>query len=116
MTVEAVRESTDAELDAAMLADLRAYARANAWSSAAVRPITPAELDMLLRVADERDELRREACAEPVTPGTAPRGMTPNMSAQYVIRECATCRHEPHGYLLPCNRQTCGCRDGRPKP
>ncbi|WP_144834065.1 hypothetical protein [Microbacterium sp. BH-3-3-3] len=116
MTVEAVRESTDAEIEAKMLRELRVLPfelRKHGRDSVTV---TVDELDLLIRAANERDQLRREACAEPVTPGTAPRGVTPNMSAQYVIRECAACHHEPHGYLLPCNRQTCGCRDGRPKP
>jgi len=98
VSVESVRESTDAELDAKMLRELRM------WREHNLGPVTlePIELDMLLRIADERDALRREMCADP--------------DSKYVIRACACCGHEPHGYLLPCNRQSCGCRDGRPKP
>ncbi|KQM38411.1 hypothetical protein [Microbacterium sp. Leaf203] len=100
MTVEAVRESTDAERDAGILSHLRDW-----WMTVARRDkytLGHEEVDLLLRVADERDELRREMCAD--------------ADSKYVIRACARCGHEPHGYLLPCNRQSCGCRDGRPKP
>lgn len=100
MSVEAVSESTDAETDAVMLADIRAW-RANRHPASGDQvTLGLEEVDMFLRVAAERDELRREMCADP--------------DSRYVIRACARCGHEPHGYLLPCNHHSCGCRDGRP--
>lgn len=59
---------TQAELDARMLAELRAWrqspsvkAKLEAGKDAY---LSLDEIDMLLRIADERDALRREACAE----------------------------------------------------
>jgi hypothetical protein len=52
------------QLDARMLADLRAW-RARRDIDPARVTLTIDEVDMLLRVADERDALKREACAEP---------------------------------------------------
>lgn len=65
------------ELDARMLADLREWrARlaptslgGNRWSAR----LTIDELDMLLRVADDRDALRRELCEMPDDDTLAPR-------------------------------------------
>lgn len=97
MTVEAVRESTDAELDAKMLRELRVLPfelRKHGRDSVTV---TVEELDLLLRVADERDELRGQACADP--------------DPKYVVRQCADCHHEPHGIRMLCNNQFCGCRN-----
>lgn len=50
-----------AELDARMLADLRAW-RASRSITPASTLLTIDELDMLLRVADERDALKAAAC------------------------------------------------------
>lgn len=102
MTVEVFRESTDAEADARMLADLRTWRVNRHPSSGDQVSLGLEEVDMLLRVAAERDQLRRETCAEPET--------------KYVVRTCAACGHDPHGYLILCTVYPCPCRDGRPKP
>lgn len=97
MTGEFIRESTDAELDAKMLRELREF-----HAEPGGIFLTHDELDLLLRIAEERDALRRAACEE--------------SGSKYVVRECACCGHEPHGYLLLCTHNPCPCRDGRPKP
>lgn len=60
------------QLDARMLADLREWrARVDTNAREAGRwsmRLTLDELDMLLRIADERDALKREACADPDEP------------------------------------------------
>lgn len=95
MSVEAVRESTDAELDAKMLRELREF-----HAEPGGIFLTHDELDLLLRIAAERDDLRRAACAEP--------------DSKYVVRECADCHHEPHGIRMLCINRFCACRNEGP--
>ncbi|WP_156459332.1 hypothetical protein [Microbacterium sp. Leaf436] len=97
MTVEVFRESTDAERDAGILSHLREW-----WLTVARRDkytLGHEEVDLLIRVAGERDELRREVCTEP--------------DPKYIVRSCPSCAHEPHGYGFLCNRRTCACRNER---
>lgn len=55
-----------AEHDAIALADIRAWrANRDAQSSATAVSMHIDDVDLLLRIADERDQLRRELCAEP---------------------------------------------------
>lgn len=62
-----------ARLDAWMLADLREWrARVVEKAPWSVR-LTVVELDMLLRVADDRDALRRELCEMPDDVTLAPK-------------------------------------------
>lgn len=95
-----VREATDAELDAKMLRDIR---DAYEMIQGPLR-LTHAEIRLLLRIADERDALRRAACADPDEPHGDPR---------YVIDTCGACGHEPHGVGYLCIRATCPCRNDR---
>lgn len=98
MSAEPIREATEAERDAQILRGIR---EAFELSPLSLR-LTGEELALVIRIADERDALRRAACEEP--------------DSKYVVRECACCGHEPHGYLLLCTHNPCPCRDGRPKP
>lgn len=62
-------QASDAELDARMLRELREWRRSPSVVHEIERGrqvwLDPEELDLLLRIADERDALKREACAEP---------------------------------------------------
>lgn len=98
MTVIPIREATDAEVEARMLSALRALS--TGYPQLLSFLIDREELDMLLRIADERDALRREACAEPSPP-----------DPKYVVRTCADCHHEPHGIRMLCINRFCACRN-----
>lgn len=101
MTVTPIREATDAEVEARMLSALRALSAGYPHLLSFL--IDREELDMLLRIADERDTLRREVCAEPSPP-----------DPKYVVRKCADCHHEPHGIRMLCINRFCACRNEGP--
>lgn len=69
MTAEEVGETSLAETDARMLADLREWRRSPSVVAKLAEGrevwLTGDEIDMLLRVADERDRLKREGCMMP---------------------------------------------------
>lgn len=97
-----VRDTTDAEVDASILSHLRGW-----WVTITRRDgywLGHEEVDLLMRVADERDALRRAACTDPDEPHGDPR---------YVINTCGACGHEPHGVGYLCIRATCPCRNDR---
>lgn len=62
-------ETTQAELDARMLRELREWRRSPSVEREIARGrqvwLDPDELDLLLRIADERDELKRRDCEMP---------------------------------------------------
>lgn len=102
MSAEPVNEATDTELDAKMLREIRDYAQSSMTRfSSAMRALTPAELDLLLRIADERDALRRAFCEEPEKP------------SPYLVLSCHYCGHATHGAGFLCHDDNhCTCRGG----
>lgn len=99
MSAEPINEATDAELDAKMLREIRDYGLVGSRHRAAT--ITWIEFDLLLRIADERDALRRAFCEEPEAPNP------------YLILSCHYCGHATHGAGFLCHdSKTCACRGG----
>lgn len=112
MSAEPINEATDAELDAKMLRELRDYAGGMTRIGSRSRSLTPEELDLLLRIADERDALRRAFCEEPEAPN--PYAATPDgVSTKYLVLSCHYCGHATHGAGFLCHdSKTCACRGG----
>ena len=101
MSAEPIREATDAELDAKMLRDLRGWRERYPSTLKGSVPLTVEELDLLLRIADERDALRRAFCEEPEKPNP------------YLVTRCYHCFHAPHGVGFLCHSdKLCTCRGG----
>ncbi|MCC4250757.1 hypothetical protein [Microbacterium testaceum] len=91
-----------AESDARTLARLRARQGRHAFGTT----LTAEEFDLLLRIADERDQLRRDLC-EREEKGDGPRSNAPD---GYVVRTCPECGHSPHGVGMICWHEHCPCR------
>lgn len=98
-----------AERDARMLAHLRGREGRHAFGTV----LTAEEFDLLLRIADERDRLAAELCEEQQGRGRRPIN-DPTPDSKYIVRECASCHHEPHGIGFLCSNLSCGCRNERP--
>lgn len=99
-TIPDLSDSSQAVLDARMLTDLRQWRRSPRVSEALARGdrawLDPAEFDLLLRIADERDELRRQACEMPDERPAFYSGLreTPEEARGGDIPLCEIC-HEP---------------------
>lgn len=100
-----------AESDARVLSNLRRWRESNTDRLRSVPnsyrvPIYLDEFDLLLRIADERDELARKLCEMPDE-------KPPVDHAAYVVTTCPACGHAPHGIGMICwQSATCGCRNG----
>lgn len=102
-------EASQAELDARMLAELRAFAAMR--RHAPTISLTQEEIAMIFRLADERDALRREACGMPDDAVPAPKLVT--HVPEYVVSYC-DCTHirriflrksDGHRVCASCHRQ-----------
>lgn len=96
-----------AESDARTLAKIRRTREQYPRSSFS---LTMQGIDLMLRIADERDQLARDMCEEQQGRGRRPATQSEADHGDYVVRACAECGHAPHGVGMICWRGQCACR------
>jgi hypothetical protein len=101
----ATRSEAEAAHETRLIADIRSWRER--WPDNRLS-FAPDEVDLLLRIADERDQLRRDLREEQQGRGRRPVDAATPESDAYVVRTCTECSHAPHGMI--CWHEHCACR------